>query len=249
MGGVGVGAPGRVVEAVLVADRQVDELHVIGRHRPVRLPEGDQQRRLLLGRGAQLGDQRALRARRHRLERQVEAGHPVGARRAPVGGVVDETALRDRLGGGEDHRAVLQRLPGGQAGAELGDMGGVGDALLGVEAEIADLDDAAGLDLLGVVVGDVGRPDLQRRVDLAVGHGLVHVHVAGGDVLDLVAGGLQHGAGDMGGDVLAGPFVDGQADRLVDGAHLGGADRTGQQSHRDGALQDVHLGSPCFLSC
>jgi len=92
MGGVRVAAPAGIVIALIDTFRQLSELQVISRHRPMGLPEHDKQRAFLFGRGADLGNQSSFGTCGHGLEGEFQAGDAVGPRRTPICGIIEEAA-------------------------------------------------------------------------------------------------------------------------------------------------------------
>ncbi len=196
----------------------------------MRRPHHHDQRALLLGRAFQLGHQGALAAGRHGLIGNGEPLDDIGRARAPIGGIGQDAPFREGLGRRQGLGAIDQRLPVGQARADLFHMLGIGPALVGIQAKIADVDDLAAVAGLDPIVADVVGPDLQARRQRAVGQRRELREVARGDVFHLIAGALQDLAGDARGDVLAGPLIERQLDRLVGRAELGRIDLRATQA-------------------
>jgi hypothetical protein len=101
----------------------------------------------------------------------------------------------------------------------------------GLDAEIAQLHHLAGGGRLVIGLAHIVRPDFQGGGHRAVLDRLELRQIAGRGIFHIVAHALQHFAGDIGGDVLAGPFIDRQLDRI--GA-FGDAGRLGRRQRAAG---------------
>ena len=195
--------------------RQVNPVELDFGVDPVRCPE-HHQHRLLGGIGAlHLGDHGAFRTTGNGLQRQTGIGNQILGAGAPVSRIGDQAALWEGLGGAERLGAFDQRIGGRQARALFFHVRRVDPAFARRQAQAADLDDVAGFDGLGKDIADIVVPDFRLQMQVALGDGGKLRHGAGGDILNVVTGLLEQFAGDMGGDVLSGPFVDGDLDRVI----------------------------------
>ena len=212
-------------------------VELVGREEPVRLPEHHEHRLLGRDRALQLRDHRALRAAGDRLERQADHGDHVLRPRAPVGRVRDQTAFREGVRGRERLGAVIERLVARQSRALVVHVGRIDPAFLGLESELAEHHDVPALHRLRIDVADVVGPDLGLQVDVALGDGRELRYRTGRDVLDRVADLLKQISGDVSRDVLAGPLVDRDLDRLVGIRPRAGDRNEGDECRRDSSIQ------------
>ena len=152
---------------------------------------------------------------------------------------------------GERLRAPVERLPVGQSRAFLLHVHRIPPFLDRDHAGLVEIDRLAGRErrLHRVLAG--GLPYLHRDVQIAALQARELRDVIGLHVLDVVAHLIEHRAHDVGGDVLAGPVVDGELDRILRlhgrRGRRAGEPHHGQHCHREPHGRFLHRLSPFLV--
>ena len=167
---------------------------------------------------------------------------------APGDRTAEITSFRMGLRRGERFRAPVERLPVRQPRTCLLHVHRIPPLLDRDHAGLTEIDGLAGRErrLHRILAG--GLPHLHRDVQIAGLQARELRDVVGLHVFDVVAHLVEHRAHDVGRDVLAGPVMDGELDRVLrlHGRGRGGAGehRHSQHRHReisDGCLHRLHF--------
>ena len=146
---------------------------------------------------------------------ETESLDAPGIRITPVCRIVEETSRGCSIGGFEEFGAIVESFPARQALTHVDHVGRHIPGFLRLELGNRDDGGLTGFQMSVPGITDIGTPDFQCRVDVAISDRRHLRIVSGGDVFDIVAHPLQRLAGDRGGDMLARPLVHGELDRRI----------------------------------